>query len=166
MSEDQWLDSAGDRTIEEIIALENNYRVDSIVLAIEGALMDRDACSPTERIVLAIEAMEREVGNGGFNQFFYNGSNEFTFELVAALHTVGMPEIAAIAKRAIQAIGAQPDWTHDDFEDAAADPEDAIMNELNDCDSAYYDTEDNIAGRLFEYIKANRHDVRLGPDAP
>ena len=77
-----------------------------------------------------------------------------------------MPEIAAIAERAIKAIGAQPDWTHDDFEDAAADPEDAIMNELNDCDSAYYDTEDNIAGRLFEYIKANRDDVRLGPDTP
>ena len=161
MTEEQWLDSADGKTIDEVIALEDDYRIDSIVLAIENALLERTEWSPTERIVLAIEAMEREVGNGGFNQFFYNSSNEFAAELPAALRAVGIPEIAVLAERAWQAIGAQPDWTHDDFEEAAADPAEAIMDELNDCDSAYYETEDNIAGRLFEYIKIHRNDIQL-----
>ena len=51
-------------------SLEHAYRIDSIVVAIEGALMEKPSPTATEQIVLAVEAMEREVNNGGFQQFF------------------------------------------------------------------------------------------------
>lgn len=162
MSEEQWLEEVGDRTIDQVIELEGTHRIDSIVLAIEAALMDRENLTPTERIVLTVEAMEREVGNGGFNQFFFNSSNEYAHELVATLREIGIPDIADIAERALRAIGAKPDWTCDDFEEASVDPDEPIMEELNACDSAYYNTEDGIANTLFEYIKRNKNDIDLG----
>lgn len=162
MSEEQWLEEIGDRTIDQVIELEGTHRIDSIVLAIEAALMDRQNLTRTERIVLTVEAMEREVANGGFNQFFFNSSNEYAHELVATLREIGVPDIADIAERALRAIGAQPDWTYDDFEEASADPDERITEELNACDSAYLDAEDGIANTLFEYIKQNKTDINLG----
>ncbi len=165
MTENQWLKEVGDRTIEQLIQLEDTHRIDSIVLAIEAALLEKTDLTPSERIVVVIEAMEREVGNGGFNQFFYNSSNEYAGELVSALRIIGIPDIADIAERALRAIGAQPEWTCDQYEEASVDPDELIMAELNACDDAYYATEDAIAARLFEYIKANRSDIRLGADS-
>ncbi len=164
MSEEQWLEGAGDRTIDELIELEGAYRIDSIVVAIEAALLDKADPTATERVVLTIEAMEREVNNGGFNQFFYNSSNEYAGELVAALQEIGLPEIAAIAERAVRAIGGSSDWTPDDYEEAAEDPDDKTSAELEACDSAYYEADPGIANTLFEYIKRNRADINLGAD--
>ncbi len=165
MSEEQWLESVGDRTIDEVVQLEGSYRIDSIVLAIESALLEKANLTPTERIVVTIEAMEREVNNGGFNQFFFNSSNEYAGELAAALREIGIPEIATIAERALKAIGARPDWTYEDFEEAAEDPDDTTRAELDACDEAYYGTENGIANTLFEYIKRNKANIHLGVDA-
>jgi len=56
--------------------MEDGYRVDSLVLAMESALdaKDRRTLSPEERVVLAVEALEREVNNGGYDQFFLRWS--------------------------------------------------------------------------------------------
>lgn len=161
MSEEQWLEEVGDRTIEQVIQLENSHRVDSIVVAIESALLEKEDLTSAERTVLIIEAMEREVGNGGFNQFFYNSSNEYAGELVAALRQIGIPDIADIAERALQAIGARPDWTYEEFEAASEDPDESTRAELDACDQAYFETEDGIANTLFEYIKKNKSDINL-----
>ena len=165
MTEKEWLEDVGDRNIEQVIQLEDTHRIDSIVVAIESALMDKPDLTPTERIVLVIEAMEREVNNGGFNQFFYNSSNEYARELVGALQQVGLEAIAAIAERALQAIGARPDWTPDDFETVSVDPDEATMAKLNACDEAYYDSEEAIASKLFDYIKANKDEIRIGTNS-
>ena len=42
------------------------------------------ALTDAEHDVLAIEALEREVNNGGYSQFFVNGSLEFVPTVVAA----------------------------------------------------------------------------------
>lgn len=165
MTEKQWLEGVGDRTIEQVMQLEDTHRIDSIVLAIEAALLEKADLTPAERIVVVIEAMEREVGNGGFNQFFYNSSNEYAGELVSALRQIGIRNLANIAERAMRAIGAQPGWTYEQFEEASVDPDDSTMAELNACDDAYYATEDAVAARLFEFIKANRSDIRLGAES-
>ena len=58
MSEMQWLDEVGDRTIEQVMQLEGSHRIDSIVVAIESALLDKDDLTPTDRIAVIVEAME------------------------------------------------------------------------------------------------------------
>ena len=69
MSTDQpFLDAYGGQTTDELIALESEYRIDSLVLAFEAALDAKAEHSKQERVVLAVEAVEREVNNGGFTQ--------------------------------------------------------------------------------------------------
>jgi hypothetical protein len=45
--------------------------------------------SEEERNIIYIEELEREVNNGGFSQFFFNSSGDYTEELIQALKAVG-----------------------------------------------------------------------------
>lgn len=66
------------QTLQQLIAMKENYRIDSLVLAIEQALNAKPdtELSNAERVVLAIEALEREVNNGGYHQFFINAGRD------------------------------------------------------------------------------------------
>jgi len=79
-----FLEGYGGQAIAQLIAMKDSHRVDSLVLAVEQALGGKRAedLSEPERVVLAVEAMEREVNNGGYEQFFFNSSREFTGLLV------------------------------------------------------------------------------------
>lgn len=50
-----------------------SYRVDSLIVAIAQALQKKPNLSVPERVVVSVEALEREVNNGGYNRFFFNG---------------------------------------------------------------------------------------------
>ena len=54
-----WLDGYSGQTTDELIALEGEYRTDSLVLAFEQALMAKDELTDEEKVVLAVEALER-----------------------------------------------------------------------------------------------------------
>lgn len=47
-----------------------------------------------------VQALEGEVNNGGFHQFFYNSAGDNTMETIQALETVGAPVMAGIVRRA------------------------------------------------------------------
>ena len=47
-----------------------------------------------------IGALEDEVNNGGFHQFFYNNAGDNTMETIQALETIGAAKIADVVKRA------------------------------------------------------------------
>ena len=101
MTDLKWLDQYTGQTTDELIALEGEYRTDSLVLAFEQALDQKTARAGTEeltaeeRVVLAVEALEREVNNGGYGQFFTNDSNEYTPIIVDALMRIGCGDTAA-----------------------------------------------------------------------
>jgi Domain of unknown function (DUF4375) len=81
----------------------------SLVLAFEQAIDQKavrdgeGGLSVEERIILAIEALEREVNNGGYHQFFVNSSRGFAPMIVQALVRIGCPRTAEITQRAIDA---------------------------------------------------------------
>ena len=58
-----FLESYGGQTIQQLIAMKDSHRIDSLVLAVEQALGSKpeSELSEQERVVLAVEAMEREV---------------------------------------------------------------------------------------------------------
>lgn len=63
------------QTVEQLLSLEGKSRIDSLVLAFEQAISQKaertgnEGLSYPERVVLAVEALEREVNNGGYAQF-------------------------------------------------------------------------------------------------
>ena len=62
---------------------------------------DMSALSEAERIFYITQTLEMEVNNGGFSQFFYNSSGNFSNELVGAFTAIGANATAAICQKAI-----------------------------------------------------------------
>jgi hypothetical protein len=163
-----WLDGYAGQSTAQLIDLGETHRIDSVVLAFEAGIDKKaqrhgvETLTPPERVVLVVEAIEREVNNGGFGQFFRNSSKEHAPNLVSSLEAIGRPEVAALARRAIAALrlGKQP-LTVESIElalDRDSDPRDDALEEL---DTQYYETAGDLAPALFAYIKANAGEVNL-----
>ena len=57
--------------------------------------------SPDE-VVDSIDALEGEVNNGGFHQYFYNSAGDRTAETIRALEIIGAFKMAEIVRKAAQ----------------------------------------------------------------
>ena len=160
MTESKWLDQYSGESAEQLIALAGEYRIDSILAAFEQALQQKasrdgeNSLSAEERILLAVEALEREVNNGGYSQFFINSSVEYVPQIVASLRRIGCSKTSEITERAIAALGL-PVMTALAIQNVMADDNDEREDELGQCDDLYYNTGEDIGGRLFAFIRAN-----------
>lgn len=162
----QWLDGYSGQSVGDLIALEGRYRTDSLVLAFEQA-MDQKAArvgenklAIEERIILAIEALEREVNNGGYGQFFVNSSREYAPIIVDALRRIGCPITAEITQKALRIVQQTP-MTDDEIENGTWEENEERQDALAECDSLYFGRPENIEESLFAFIKANR--ARIDP---
>jgi hypothetical protein len=142
-----FLESYGGQTTDQLIELDQRYRTDSIVLAFEQAIQqaaEKRALSREETYVLAVEGLEREVNNGGYSQFFFNSSNEFAGDIVAALSAI------------------KGELTREAMEAAIQSEDAALKQRLAACDERYFSNDEPIADRLFDWIKRNRAQIRIG----
>lgn len=166
MSERPFLAGYAGQTVEELVALEGSHRIDSLVLAFEEALDQKaareglEALSPEELVVLAIEGLEREVNNGGYDQFFVNSTVAFVPAIVDALQRIGCPKTAAITRDAIAALHL-PAVTVAEVEKVIYNDDDERAAKLGTCDNRFFEYEENLAEKLFEYIKQNRRRIKF-----
>lgn len=162
-----WLDGYSGESADDLIALGGKYRTDSLVLAFEEALGQKAARLGTnkltaeELVVLAVEALEREVNNGGYGQFFVNSSNEFAPIIVDALNRIGCPETAAITQDAINTLRLQGPLTMDGIDRAMAQESDERDRKLSECDDRYFSVAGDLSIPLLEFIKNNRNRISL-----
>jgi len=162
----EWLSGYSGQTTEELISLEGKYRTDSLVLAFEEAIDQKEFeygknhLSPSERIVQAVEALEREVNNGGYSQFFTNSSQEFAPVIVESLRSIGCTQVASITEMAARALDV-PDLTPSSIESAICRENEPLRKQLAHLDDAYYHAGEAIADRLFAFIKQNKAEIQL-----
>lgn len=168
MEDLEFLDEYSGQSVDELINMESKYRVDSLVLAFEQALQQKSDDSngsrltETEQIVLAVEALEREVNNGGYHQFFTNSSKEYAHIIVEALNNIGCPKTAEVSGQAIKCLGILGPLTEGSIDQAVSDNEDKIVDDMGDIDNLFYDAGEDIAGQLFEYIKKYKQQISFG----
>ena len=163
MSKQPFLESYDGQTTQQLIAMRGSYRIDSLVLAFEQAVGRKPTYRLTkpEYVVLAVEAMEREVNNGGYQLFFGNSSREFTGFIVRALELIGCPKCAAITADAI-AVLELPAWYDDiTIKQTVVDLPDDRHTKLGECDSRYYANDEPIADALFAYIEQHQHEIQI-----
>lgn len=167
MPELKWLDGYSGESLDELVGLAVTHRADSIVLAIEQALQQRldgeglAGLSEAEQTVMAVEALEREVNNGGYHQFFANAP-EFVPIVVDALKRIECDKTAEISAKAISLLGLDQPFTAAEVEEAIDDSSEELIETLSDqCDGPYYDAGEPIADHLLEYVRANRNSIRL-----
>jgi Domain of unknown function (DUF4375) len=169
VTESKWFDGYSGQSTDELLALESEYRIDSVVLAFEQAILEKSASvglselNEAERTVLAVEALEREVNNGGYHQFFLN-SAEHASSIVAALERIDCPNTAKISQAAIAHLGLHQPFTTEQVQTALdQDTDGNLIDFLSDrCDQPYYNSGEPIADRLFAYIRAKGHAIKLG----
>ncbi len=163
-----WLDGYSGQSTDELLELEGKYRTDSLVVAFEQAIEQKAArVSPEnlteqERVILAIEALEREVNNGGYNQFFTNSSKKFVPIIINSLKRIGCTEAAVITQDAISALGIQGPITVEAIDSAVFEEESERRDEkLNECDERYYAVAGDLSVPLLEFIKRNKDKINL-----
>jgi hypothetical protein len=162
-----WLDGYRGQSTGDLIGLEGRVRFDSLVLAFEEALRlkaarrGEPALSDQERVVLAVETLEREVNNGGYGQLFLN-CPEAVDGLSPSLRAIGCGEVAEITERAVAALRVEGRTV----EEAMAQEDRARDERLEECDRAYLALGLDLAGPLFAYIKENSNGIVLDTGSP
>lgn len=165
MTDLKWLDRYSGQSIDELLSLEGEYRIDSLVLALEQALDQKaarkgeESLSEVERVVPAVEALVREVNNGGYGQFFMN-TPEFASTIVNHLRRINCPKTIEITKRALDAL-ALPNLAVDSINAAMAQENEDRNIELNRCDDSFYGAKEDIDALLFAFVKANKNAISL-----
>ena len=118
---------------------------------------DMSALSEAERIFYITQTLEMEVNNGGFSQFFYNSSGNFSNELVGAFTAIGANATAAICQKAISAFGRDIPVDRDEREEMLDKLESDEFDEiLEECDNAFYDYEDNLNELNYNFVMKNK----------
>lgn len=141
--------------------------MDSLVLAFEQALhqkadrVTQQGLTEEELIVIAIEALEREVNNGGYHQLFTNSSKEYASFFVTALNRIACHETALLTQQAIDALGIKGSLTIDAIEIIMGRENEELNRTLAKCDDQYYKTAGDLAGPLLVFIKNNREKIRI-----
>ena len=115
------------------------------------------ALSEAERVFYITQILEMEVNNGGFSQFFFNSSGNFSNELVSAFTAIGAHKTAAICQKAINAFGRDipVDWEErremlDELES------DEIIEILEECDSAFFAYEEDLNELNYNFVMNNK----------
>ena len=154
-------------TTEQLLALEGRYRTDSIVMAIEQALQQKvkrlgmNALSEAEHTVLAVESLEREVNNGGYDSFFRH-CPEYVPVIVAALQRISCNDVAILTEKAISKVSSRSPLTAADVEAAMEQDDDERDEELNACDEAYYEMAADFAEPVLKFVRSHRMKIVLG----
>lgn len=101
--------------------------------------------------------LEREINNGGFNQYFYNSSGDFAHETITSLRAIGANKTADILQKAIEQFpsSAVPkDRTK--RQEILEQIEDTANEVWEQLDQTFYKYEDDLNKLNIEYIKQNR----------
>ncbi len=118
---------------------------------------DMSVLSDAERIFYITQSLEMEVNNGGFSQFFYNTSGNFSNELVNAFTAIGANATAAICKKAIAAFGRDIPVDKDEREDMLDELESEEIDEiLEECDDAFFEYEDDLTELNYNFVMKNK----------
>jgi hypothetical protein len=162
----QWLDGYSGQTTDELIALEGVFRTDSIVLAFEQAITAKaarlgdKALTEPERVVLAVEALEREVNSDGYGGLFTTESERVPY-LVPSLVAIGSDGVAKLTQSAIAVLKIAGPVTPHAVASAMQDDDEKRDEKLGKYDQTYYETAGDLAAPLLSFIRATRDQIVL-----
>ena len=123
---------------------------------------DFESQSFPQKVFSAVWALESEVMNGGFLQYFQNASAESAPFVAEALDTIGAIETAAMCRRAMEAafpkgLPASADAIRSDAEDF---PED-VLKALDTLDGEFFKYPNDLTSLLLAFVST--HPEEFGP---
>jgi len=111
--------------------------------------------SAPQRVFSAIWALESQVNNGGFVQYFGSWDGETANFAPTALRTIGADCCAGIVERALRAVSPGPlPESKDDRERLLESVGGAARARLEELDSEFFSYPDDLTELLFAYVAA------------
>lgn len=160
----KWLEEYSGESTSTLLAMQSEYCSESIALAFEQALDQKSmtaTLTPQERTVLVIEALEREVNNGGFLLFFQNSSAEYALEAPDCLEKINCPQAAELAKRALATLDLTASPSPEDIQGAAEEEDEQRDERLDRLDQEYSSQVGELSSALLAFIKENQENIVL-----
>ena len=111
----------------------------------------------SEKVFFLIWSAHGEIDNGGFDQFYFNSSGDFSAHTPAALRAIGAGSLADIISRANALFPEGPpedDTTRQMQLDAMTEEKQILLEELGDQFSREAETIDDL---LYSFTTANLH---------
>ncbi len=110
--------------------------------------------SPEQRVFSAIWALESQVNNGGFAQYFVSEDGETATSAPAALREIGASSCADIVVRALSAVAPTKGWPASRAEREALIESlpSAAIEELEALDAEFFSYPDNLTELLYAYV--------------
>ena len=102
------------------------------------------------------QCLEREINNGGFNQYFFNSSGDFSHKTIQSLLAIGANKTAEILQKAIDQFpnGNVPEdrTKRQDILEQIQETADPFWEEL---DQKFFTYEDDLNTLNIEFIRKN-----------
>jgi uncharacterized protein DUF4375 len=110
-----------------------------------------DCLSEIERMLVAIWALEADVNNGGFHQYYFNSSGDTACYAPAALRAIGAPIMAGIVDKANSLFGPiGPPVSRDERQQALS----ALTEQMwDDLDRQFYEYPEDISWLLEQFLE-------------
>lgn len=152
-------------SIDELIAKEGKHQVVNILYAIAEGIYEKQKRGPIrkeEAYVPAILALDGQVNNGGFAQFLLETPQHADI-ILEALWAIDCPKTLEITRRVVLSLGIKGDLTKESLDRALLEEEHPKYDEVvKDCEHEFFNNEEPIFDRLFDWIKRNRDKIQIG----
>lgn len=129
---------------------------------IQVKLFRKGELTETEAYIYAVDRLEKEVYNGGFDQYFVNPSGDLSVETLSILKEMGATATAAILEKAMAPFpkGKPPEdggkrWAAMEKIRKKAKP---IWDK---CDDEFYSRKEDLPKLLLDYAVKKKADIRL-----
>lgn len=156
-------------TIDDVLSKEDGTEFAIALSDLVFGRYDRDgvaALTPAELVAYCVDALEREVNNGGFDQFFWNSSGDAAHQTHAALVEIGAPAAADLVREAIAAFpGAKVPADRGEREKVLESLPESAREKWAELDGRFYEYPDDLTALMRRYVQAHRADFRPWPDA-
>jgi hypothetical protein len=117
--------------------------------------------SVPQKVFSSVWAVESEVNNGGFSQYFLNSSAETAAFVADALDTIGAPKTADICRRAIDcSFSGRLPATAEEISSLAAEFSENIRAQLETLDAEFFTYPHDLTELLYAYV--SRHPEEFG----
>jgi hypothetical protein len=151
------------RTVAEVMKHRGKATDQELDANIGFVLLDKEerkglaSFTRAERFVYAIEAMVREVNNGGWNQFFDNSSGALAFDLAPALEAVGSKKNLSIAQRALKIFGKPSSLSENERRKQLVKvTKDGDISPWEKLEGEFYQNPEDLEAMIIEFIARNQ----------
>ncbi len=143
----------------ENAALPQPENMTDFLIALDGRISQKcnygdeiEKLNECEKTFFLTQALEAEINNGGFSQFFFNSAGNFAYETVTAFEAIGAVKTANICRKAIASFGKKIPKDRGKRMDFLDEYEDDVSDILNECDDAFFEYEEDLNQLNFDYI--------------